>query len=109
MYRTQGSEGYCSYASVSFHLATESTWTYLWLNDLQVPDLNATGCEVGDLELDVDRPLRLAATHTTHTSSKSTHHTTALLIVTTYRGQTKLSAHQKFLATSELLNLPYNR
>ena len=109
MYRTQGSEGYCSYASVSLHLAIESTGTYLWLNDLQVPDLDATGCEVGDLELNVNRPLRLASTHTTHTSSESTHHTTALLIVTTYGGQTKFSAHQEFFATSKLLDLPYNR
>ena len=84
--------------------------TYLRFGDLQVPHLNTGSGEVGDLELDIDRPLgRAHGTSSAHTSTKATRHTTAVLVVSLDRGKTQLRPHKELLATTELLDLPDNR
>jgi hypothetical protein len=82
---------------------------YLWFDNLQIPDLNAGSCEVGNFELDIDRALALARANTSHASTKAAHHTSTFLIVSSHGGKTKLCTHEKFLATAELLYLPYYR
>jgi hypothetical protein len=83
--------------------------TYLWLGDLQVPHLDTRSGEVGDLELDVDGPLRLShRTSSAHASTKATCHTTAVLVISLHGGKTQLRPHEELLATTELLDLPDN-
>lgn len=81
--------------------------TYLWLNDLQIPHLNATRGEIGNLKLDVDRPLAFTrARHATHASSEPTRHAAAVLVITLDAGQAKFRAHQELFGAAELLDLP---
>lgn len=81
--------------------------TYLRLGNLQVPHLNTARREIGDLKLDVDGSLRLAdGPGTAHTTSKSTRHAAAGLVVALDGGETQLRAHQELLAAAELLDLP---
>jgi hypothetical protein len=83
---------------------------YLWLNNLEISHLNARSREVRNLKLDADGTLRLAASaNTAHAATETTHHSTSLLIVTAHTGQTELGAHEELLATTELLDLPYDR
>ena len=87
--------------------AKEKINTYLWLNDLEIPYLNATGRKVGDLKLDLNRSLAFATTRdASHASAKTTHHATTLVVVATNRWQTKLSAHQELFAAAELFDFP---
>jgi hypothetical protein len=110
MYRTQGSEGYCSCGHVSIRwLCRLLNIAYLWLDDLQVPHLDTRCCEIRNLELDVDGSLSLASANTTHASTESTHHTTTLLVVSSYRGKTQLGTHEELFTSTELLDLPYYR
>lgn len=82
-------------------------WTYLRLGNLQVPHLDATGREVGDLELDVDGSLGLAhRASAAHAAAEPTSHTTAVLVVALHGRQTQLRPHEELLATAELLDLP---
>ena len=56
--------------------------TYLRLNDLQVAHLDAAGGEVGDLELDLDRPLALGRPrHAAHAAAEAAHHAAAFVVV----------------------------
>lgn len=56
--------------------------TYLRFGDLQISHLDATGREIGDLELDVDGPFRFAyASGSAHAASEPTGHTAAALVV----------------------------
>jgi len=83
---------------------------YLWLNNLEISHLNARGREVRDLKLDADGALRFAASaDTAHAATETSHHSTALLVITTYTWQTELGAHEELFATAELLDLPYDR
>jgi hypothetical protein len=71
--------------------------------------LNSGSGEVGDLELDVDRPLRLAhRTSSAHAATKATRHATTVLVVSLHGGKTQLRSHEEFLATTKLLDLPDN-
>ena len=82
---------------------------YLWLDDLEISHLNARGREVRNLELDADGTLRFSASaDTAHAATKATHHSATLLIVAANTGKTELCAHEEFLATAELLDLPYD-
>jgi len=82
---------------------------HLGLNNLEIPHLDAGGREVRNLELDADGTLGLAASaNTAHAATEATHHSAALLIVTAHTGQTEFGAHEEFLATTELLDLPYD-
>jgi hypothetical protein len=83
--------------------------TYLGLNDLQIPHLNTGCCKIRNLKLDVDGPLALASANATHTSTETSHHAATLLVVSSYRRQSELGAHEEFLAATKLLNLPYYR
>jgi hypothetical protein len=90
-------------------LVCKSVSAYLWLNNLEIPHLNARSREVGNLKLDADGTLRFAASaDTAHAATETTHHSTALLIVAAHTGQTELGAHEELLATTELLDLPYD-
>src|SRR5271170_4524182 len=82
--------------------------TYLRLNNLQIPHLNPTRREIRNLELHTNRPLRALPSNTSHTPTKSTSHTTAVLIITLHTGQSQLRTHQKLLVTTKLLNFPHN-
>ena len=80
---------------------------YLGFCNLQISDLDTTGCEVWDLELDLDRPLTsLSTTNTTHATTETTRHTTTGLIVAPHAGEAKLRAHEELLVAAKLLNLP---
>jgi hypothetical protein len=82
---------------------------YLWLNNLEIPDLNAGSREVRDLELHTDGALCFAASaDAAHAATKATHHSASLLVVTTHTGQAELGAHEELFATTELLDLPYD-
>jgi len=82
-------------------------WTYLRLGDLQVPHLDTTGGEVGDLELDIDGSLRLAnGASAAHAAPKSTCHTPASLVISLDGRQTQLRPHKELLTAAELFNLP---
>jgi hypothetical protein len=98
---------------ISQYKYSSLAWTfvsaYLRLNNLEISHLNARGREIRNLELDADGTLRLAASaNTAHAATEATHHSAALLIVTTHTGQTELGAHEEFFATAELLDLPYD-
>jgi hypothetical protein len=112
MYRTQGRDGYWSCDKVSFVVFAKLKPfmpTHLWLNNLEISHLNARSREVRNLKLDADGTLRFAASaNTAHAATETTHHSAALLIVTAHTGQTELGAHKEFLATTELLDLPYD-
>jgi len=83
--------------------------TYLWLNDLEIAYLNTTSRKVGDLKLDLNGSLALAAAcDTAHTSAKASHHATTFIIVPANRWQAKLGSHQELLATTELFDFPDN-
>jgi hypothetical protein len=82
--------------------------TYLGLNDLQISHLDSTGCEIRNLELDVDRTLSLASLGTSHAPSKPTSHTSSAFVIALDRWQAKLGAHQKLLAAAKLLDFPDN-
>lgn len=85
----------------------EEDYMYLGFCDLQITDLDSAGCEVGDLELDLDRPLAgLGTTDTAHAAAKTTRHATARLVVTSHAGQAQLGAHEKLLVAAKLLDLP---
>lgn len=56
--------------------------TNLWLYYFQVPHLDSTCREIGDLELHTDRPLALAAlSRTSHASSEAPCHATSVFVV----------------------------
>jgi len=83
--------------------------TYLGLDDLQVAHLDATGGEVGDLELDLDRPLALGrGRDAAHAAAEAAHHAAALVVVAAHRRQPQLRTHQELLAAAELLDLPHD-
>lgn len=79
---------------------------YLWFRDLQIPYLDTTRCEIGDLEFDVDGPFRFAGSSASHATSKATGHTAAVFVVALNGGQAELGAHEELLAAAELLDLP---
>lgn len=83
---------------------------YLGFSNLEISHLDTTGGEIWDLKLDLNRSLgTLSRTaNTTHTSTKTTSHSTTMLIVTSYTRQAQLCTHQELLATSKLLDLPHN-
>lgn len=72
--------------------------------------MDTAGGEVGNLELDLDGPLgTLSGTsNTTHAASKTTSHTTAVLIVAPHARQAQLGAHEELLAATKLLDFPDN-
>jgi hypothetical protein len=73
--------------------------------------LNARRREVRNFKLHADGTFRFAtcSTDTAHAAAETTHHSTALLIVTSHTGQTELGTHEEFLAATELLDLPDDR
>lgn len=84
--------------------------THLRLNDLQVPDLDATRREIRDFELDIDGSLALGClARTTHAAPKPSCHAAAMLVVAFDRWQAKLGSHQVFFAAAKLLDLPNDR
>lgn len=80
--------------------------TYLWLDNLQVPDLNPARCEIWNFKFDLDRSLSLTSTDTTHTASKPTHHPSSFVVITSNRWETEFCSHEKFLSTAKLLYFP---
>jgi len=86
---------------------TNAETTYLRFNYFQIPHLDPTCREIRYLKLHTDRPLPLRSTpNPAHTSTKPTRHPATVLIVTFYRGETQLGAHQELLGAAELLDLP---
>lgn len=80
---------------------------YLWLNDLQIPHLDARRSEVGNLKLDLDGSLSLARTRDSpHAAAEAAHHASSFVVVATDARQPELRAHQELLAAAELLDLP---
>lgn len=80
---------------------------YLWLRNLQVSHLDSAGCEVRNLEFDIDRSLALAGLScTAHATAITASHATAVLVVALDGGQAELSAHQELFPAAELLDLP---
>ena len=113
IYRTHGSDGYCNWMKVRPQLAEEieASNAYLWLDNLQIPDLNTARGEIGNFELDANWSLCLAfAPYSAHASTKSTSHTSTMLVVAFDAGQAKLGSHKELLTTTELLDFPdYSR
>lgn len=70
--------------------------------------MDTAGCEIGNLELDLDRSLAFAGGHAAHATAETTHHSTAFVIITADGREAKLSTHEKFFATTELLDLPHD-
>jgi hypothetical protein len=85
----------------------KSKKTYLGLNNLQVPNLNAARGEIGNLKLDLDRPLALCSADAAHGAAEAAHHAAAFVVVAAHRRQIQLGAHQEFLAAAELLDFPH--
>lgn len=82
--------------------------TYLGFRDLEVAHLDTTGREIGDLKLDLDRPLGTLSnsTHTAHAATETTSHATTVLVVAPHAREAQLGAHKELLVAAELLDLP---
>lgn len=70
--------------------------------------MDSTCRKVGDFKLDLNGSFGALATDSTHTASKATRHATTVLIVSSDARKAKFSAHEEFLVTAKLLNLPDN-
>lgn len=80
---------------------------YLGLCNLEISNLDTTGCEIWDLEFDLDRPLTgLATANTTHATTKTTGHTTTSLVIASNTGEAELGAHEELFIATKLFNLP---
>jgi len=55
--------------------------SHLGLYDLEIPNLDAAGGEVGDLEFDADRAFAFAPRGATHASPKPTRHPASVLVI----------------------------
>lgn len=82
--------------------------TYLWLYYLQIPNLNAARGKVRYFELNADWPLPFPSlSSASHASPEPARHSAPMFVISFYRREAQLCAHEELFAPTELLDLPY--